>query len=106
MRFESQTHPQDDHIGRITDCSTRYGQARAVSTRVRVAKGRCHRYSGFKEIKGFLLTHFYRFSIAGTFCDRKVACSASDCQGSNFESCVWRAVLSGARFTKNILSQL
>ena len=40
MRFESQTHPQDDHIGRITDCSTRYGQARVVSTRVRLAKGR------------------------------------------------------------------
>ena len=34
MRFASQTHPQDDHIGRITDCSTRYGQAHAVSTRV------------------------------------------------------------------------
>ena len=41
MRFESQTHPQDDHRGRITDCSTRYGQAHAVSTRVRLAKGRC-----------------------------------------------------------------
>ena len=31
MRFESQTHPQDDHIDRITDCSTRYGQAPAVA---------------------------------------------------------------------------
>ena len=40
MRFKSQTHPQVDHIGRITDCSTRYGQAPAVSTRVRLAKGR------------------------------------------------------------------
>ena len=39
MRFESQTHPQDDHIGRITDYSTVYGQAHAVSTRVRLAKG-------------------------------------------------------------------
>ena len=27
-------------------------------------------------------------------CDREVACSASDHQGSNFESCVWRAVSS------------
>ena len=40
MGFESQTHPQDDHIGRIAVCSTRYGQARAVSTRGRLAKGR------------------------------------------------------------------
>ena len=27
-------------------------------------------------------------------CDREVACSASDRQGSNFESCVWRTVSS------------
>ena len=40
MRFESQTHPQDDHVDRITDCSTRYGQAPAVCTRVSLAKGR------------------------------------------------------------------
>ena len=32
MRFESQTHPQDDHIDGITDYSIRYGQARAVCT--------------------------------------------------------------------------
>ena len=44
MRFESQTHPQDDHIGRITDCSTRYCQAHAVITRVRLAKGRLLKY--------------------------------------------------------------
>ena len=31
MMFESQTHPQDDHIDRITDCSSRYGQAPAVA---------------------------------------------------------------------------
>ena len=41
MGFESQTHPQDDHVDRITDCSTQYGQAPAVCTRVRLAKGRC-----------------------------------------------------------------
>ena len=34
MRFESQTHTQDDHVDRITDCSTQYGQAPAVCTRV------------------------------------------------------------------------
>ena len=38
MRFESQTHPQDDHIDRKTDCSTLYGQAPAVCPRVSLAK--------------------------------------------------------------------
>ena len=33
-------------------------------------------------------------SIVGSLRDREVACSASDRQGSNFESCVWRAVSS------------
>ena len=33
-------------------------------------------------------------SIVGSFRDREVACSASDLQGSNFESCVWRTVSS------------
>ena len=32
--------------------------------------------------------------IVGSLRDREVACSASDRQGSNFESCVWRAVSS------------
>ena len=35
-----------------------------------------------------------KVSIAGSLRDREVACSASDRQGSNFESCVWRTVLS------------
>ena len=30
--------------------------------------------------------------------DREVVCSASDCQGSNFESCVWRAVSSHSTY--------
>ena len=33
-------------------------------------------------------------SIVGSLCDREVACSASDRQGSNFESCIWRTVSS------------
>ena len=33
-------------------------------------------------------------SIVGSFRDREVACSASDRQGSDFESCVWRTVSS------------
>ena len=41
--------------------------------------------------------HVYHISIAsivGSLRDREVACSASDRQGSNFESCVWRTVSS------------
>ena len=33
-------------------------------------------------------------SIVGSLRDRELACSASDRQGSNFESCVWRTVSS------------
>ena len=33
-------------------------------------------------------------SIVGSLRDRDVACSTSDRQGSNFESCVWRTVSS------------
>ena len=32
--------------------------------------------------------------IEGSLSDREVACSASNLQGFNFESCVWRAVSS------------
>ena len=35
-----------------------------------------------------------KVSIVGSLRDREVACSASDRQGSNFESCVWRIVSS------------
>ena len=35
-----------------------------------------------------------KVSIAGSLCDREVASSASDRQGSNFESRVWRTVSS------------
>ena len=35
-----------------------------------------------------------KVSIVRSLRDREVACSASDRQGSNFESCVWRTVSS------------
>ena len=35
-------------------------------------------------------------NIVGNLRDQEVACSASDRQGSNFESCVWRAASSHA----------
>ena len=48
---------------------------------------------GLKE-KMFLPHPRVKVSIAGSLRDREVACSASDRQGSNFESCVWRTVSS------------
>ena len=49
---------------------------------------------GFKETKMFLPHPRVKVSIVGSLRDREVACSASDRQGSNFESCVWRTVSS------------
>ena len=46
------------------------------------------------ETKMFLPHPRVKVSIVGSLRDRKVACSASDRQGSNFESCVWRTVSS------------
>ena len=49
-------------------------------------------------VKGSGANHYPRapaqVSIVGSLRDREVACSASDRQGSNFESCVWRTVSS------------
>ena len=49
---------------------------------------------GLKETKLFLPHPRVKLSIVGSLCGREVACSASDRQGSNFESCVWRTVSS------------
>ena len=49
---------------------------------------------GLEETKMFLPHPRVKVSIVGSLRDRKVACSASDRQGSNFESCVWRTVSS------------
>ena len=49
---------------------------------------------GLKETKLFLPHPRVKLSIVGSLRDREVACSASDRQGSNFESCVWRTVSS------------
>ena len=37
---------------------------------------------------------FHHRLVKLRLCDREVACSASNLQGLNFESCVWRAVSS------------
>ena len=49
---------------------------------------------GLKETKLFLPHPRTKVSIVGSLRDREVACSASDRQSSNFESCVWRTVSS------------
>ena len=49
---------------------------------------------GLKETKMFLPHPRVKVSIVGSLRDREVACSASDRQGSFFESCVWRTVSS------------
>ena len=49
---------------------------------------------GLKEAKMFLPHPRVKVSIVGRLRDREVACSASERQGSNFESCVWRTVSS------------
>ena len=49
---------------------------------------------GLKETKMFLPHPRVKVSIVGSLRDREVACSASDRQGSNFVSCVWRTVSS------------
>ena len=49
---------------------------------------------GLKGTKMFRPHPRVKVSIVGSLRDREVACSASDRQGSNFESCVWRTVSS------------
>ena len=49
---------------------------------------------GLKETKMFLPHPRVKISIAGSLRDQEEACSASDRQGSNFESYVWRTVSS------------
>ena len=58
------------------------------------ARGSVPGLGGLKETKMFLPHPRVKVSIAGSLRDREVACSTSDRQGSNFESCVWRTVSS------------
>ena len=67
-----------------------------VSTAAFHARVRCSvpGLGGFEETEMFLPHPRVKVSIVGSLRDREVACSASDRQGSNFESCVWRTVSS------------
>ena len=49
---------------------------------------------GLNETTMFLPHPRVKVSIVWSLRDREVACSASDRQGPNFESCVWRTVSS------------
>ena len=49
---------------------------------------------GLKETKMFLPHQRVKVSIVGSVRDRQVACSTSDRQGSNFESCLDDSVIS------------
>ena len=53
---------------------------------------------GLKETQMFLHHPRVKVSIVGSLRDREEACSASDRQGSNFESCVWRTVSSQSSY--------
>ena len=63
----------------------------ALHARVR---GSFSGHGGLKETKMFRPHPLVELSIVESLRDREVACSASDLQGLNFESCVWRAVSS------------
>ena len=73
----------------------------AGGPRVVVSTAAFHRVRGLvpglgslKETKMFLPHPRVKFIIVGSLRAREVACSASDRQGSNFESFVWRTVSS------------
>ena len=72
------------------------GQRVVVSTAAFHARvrGSVPGFGGLKETKMFLLHPRVKLSIVGSLRDQEVACSASNRQGSNFESCVWGAVSS------------
>ena len=51
-------------------------------------------FGDLKKKKMFFPHPRVKLSIVGSLRDREVACSTSDRQSSNFESCVWRTVSS------------
>ena len=80
------SHFEFDQVKFFQDASSSEGRG----PRVVVSTAAFH--GGLKETKMFLPHPRVKVSIVGSLRDREVACSASDRQGSNFESCVWRTV--------------
>ena len=92
---------RDDHLDQSETYAQQYlspggGPRVVVSTAAFHARvpGSVPGLGGFKETQMFLPHPRVKVSIVGSLRDREVACSASDRQGSNFESCVWRTVSS------------
>ena len=91
-----------DIIENTRRCWSNVGSKLGVGPRVVVSTAAFHArvrgsvpgLGGLKETKIFLPHPRVKVSIVGSLRDREVACSASDRQGSNFESCVWRTVSS------------
>ena len=81
---------------RFVSASTGGGPRVVVSTAAfhARARGSVPGLGGLNETKLFLPHPRVKVSIVGSLRDREVAYSASDRQGSNFESCVWRTVSS------------
>ena len=65
-----------------------------VSTAAFHASGFGSRSRRFERNKNVSPHPRVKVGIVGSLRDREVACSTSDRQGSNFESCVWRTVSS------------
>ena len=93
-------HSQPSQVGlRVLVCVLHDkggGPRVVVSTAAFHARVRCSvpGLGGLKETKMFLPHPRVKHSIVGSLRDREVACSASDRQGSNFESWVWKTVSS------------
>ena len=71
-----------------------YREVVSMATFYARARGSFPGLSDLREKKLFLPHPLVKLSIVGSLRDREVACSASDLQGLNFESRVWRAVSS------------
>ena len=85
------------YIFYFQQCGDRGGGPRVVVSTAAFharVRGSVPGLGGLKETKMFLPHPRVKVSIVGSLRDREVACSASDRQGSNFESCVWRTVSS------------
>ena len=83
-------------LGRIVPRERELGPRVVVSTSAvdARARGSFPGFSGLKETKKILPHPLVKLSIVGNLRDREVACSASNLQGLNFESCVSREVSS------------
>ena len=94
--FECRTITEPNEPPVPLQCSVGGGPRVVVSTAAFHARvrGSVPCLGGLKENKMFLPHPRVKVSIVGSLRDREVACSASDRQGSNFESCVWRTVSS------------